>query len=418
MKLVLLFRLIRESINFSINALIANKLRTLLSLLGITIGIFAIITVFTVVDSMESSIRKNIASLGDNVLFVQKWPWVFNGNFAWWKYLNRPQPTIEETNELKRRSSMVDASVFLVNVSKTVEYDANSVDNASINGVSSDYEKVKTFELTDGRFITETEFAAGREVAVIGVNTASDLFDTQNPIGKYIKVFGRKLCVIGIFKKEGSSSFGQSLDETIIVPINFLRNFVDLRSGHSNPAIMVKAKPKVSNDELRDDLTGIMRSLRKLKPIADDNFSINETSLLTKNFDGLFIILSLAGWIIGGFSILVGGFGIANIMFVSVKERTSMIGIQKSLGAKNYFILLQFIFESVILSLIGGALGLLLIFIGTTIISHTQDIELPLTLGNIIRGLTISAIVGLLSGVIPAYSASRLNPVEAMRTGQ
>ena len=224
--------------------------------------------------------------------------------------------------------------------------------------------------------------------------------------------------MVGIFKKEGTNSFGESMDDAILLPVNFLRNFVDVKGQRTNPTIMVKAKSGVSNEELSDELVGVLRSLRKLKPTVEDNFSINETSLLTKNFDGLFVIISLAGWFIGGLSILVGGFGIANIMFVSVKERTGIIGIQKSLGAKNYFIMFQFLFEAIILSVFGGILGLLLIFIGTTIVSNTLDFSLNLTLGNIVWGFTISAVVGLFSGIIPAYVASKLDPVEAMRIGQ
>ncbi|MEI7594874.1 MAG: ABC transporter permease [Bacteroidota bacterium] len=418
MKLRLFLRLVRESAVFSMGALISNKLRTFLSLLGVTIGIFAIITVFTIVDSMESSIRTSIESLGDDVLFVQKWPWSFGSDYPWWKYWNRPQPTIDETFEIKRRITTADASVFVVNTQKTIEFEANSMTNTNITGSSNEYEKVRNFEISEGRFISDAEFSSGKNVVVIGNNIVENLFDKYNPIGKSLKIFGRKVEVIGLFKKEGSNTFGESMDDAVVIPVNFLRNFVDIKGQRTNPTIMVKAKVGVSNEELRDELVGLLRSLRKLKPITEDNFAINETSLLTKNFDGLFVVISIAGWFIGGLSILVGGFGIANIMFVSVKERTGIIGIQKSLGAKNYFIMFQFLFEAIILSLLGGALGLLLIYIGTTIVSSTLDFNLNLTLGNILWGFSISAIVGLFSGIIPAYVASKLDPVEAMRVGQ
>jgi len=225
----------------------------------------------------------------------------------------------------------------------------------------------------------------------------------------------KKLIVIGVFKKEGAGGIGdQGLDKVAFVPINFGRNVVNLRSESLNPIIMIKAKPGVSLLELKDEITGILRSIRRLKPSAPDNFSINQASMLSQGMKSIFSMVNLAGWIIGSFSILVGGFGIANIMFVSVKERTRIIGIQKSLGAKNSFILQQFLYESVILSLMGGILGLLIIYFGTLIINHSQDLTITLTLKNIILGLSISGAIGVLSGYTPAFRASRLNPVEAM----
>ncbi|MDD5569607.1 MAG: ABC transporter permease [Bacteroidales bacterium] len=412
----LLIKLIKESFIFAVTAIIVNKLRTILSLLGITIGIFAIICVFTVVDSMESKVRNSIASLGDNVLFVQKWPWAFGGDYPWWKYMNRPLPTIKEMETIKKNSRYTDAVTFVMSASKKAEYQNNSMENIQINGISNEYEKVWSIELSEGRFISELEFNSGKNVAVIGSEIAKNLYENLNPIGKSLKTLGRKVEVIGIFKKEGEDSFGGNNDNTIMLPVNFIRNVLDIRSDRVDPTIVVKAKAGVSNEQLKDELTGLMRAIRKLKPLAEDDFAINETSLLTKGFDSLFAIISIAGWLIGGFSIIVGGFGIANIMFVSVRERTNIIGIQKSLGAKNYFILLQFLFESVILCLIGGALGLFLVYLGTLFVSFFLDFNLTLTLSNVLMGLSISAGIGIISGFIPAFVASRLDPVVAIRT--
>jgi putative ABC transport system permease protein len=257
----------------------------------------------------------------------------------------------------------------------------------------------------------------GYNVVLLGYTLAQGLFpNNENALGKTVKVAGRNCKVIGLLKKEGESMLGNSMDNQAVVPYNFARLLMDVKSENSDPFIAAKAKPGVTNIQLKDELTGAMRAIRGLKPLADDDFALNETNLLSKNFDGLFDMVSIAGAIIGGFSILVGGFGIANIMFVSVRERTNIIGIQKSLGAKNYFILSQFLFEAVFLSLIGGIIGLLLIYILTLSLHSIIDMEITLTRSNIILGLSVSILIGIISGFIPAYGASQLDPVEAIRT--
>jgi putative ABC transport system permease protein len=414
--MILLLRLIRESYLFAFQAIVVNKLRTLLSLLGITIGIFAVITVFTIVDSMEITIRKNIESLGDNVLFVQKWPWAFGGDYPWWKYVNRPVPKYSELEDIEGRLGGAQAVSFMIGTSRTVKYLDKSMDNIFIYCISKDYDKTMSLDIDDGRYFTTAEFAGGKAVTIIGSNIATNFYENMDPIGKTIKVFGRNIQVTGVLKKKGEDMFGGSEDNQLIIPISYARNVIDINSEIYDPIIIAKAKPGISNDELRDELTGVMRSIRRLKPGAEDNFAINETSLLTKGFESLFSVLSIAGWIIGGFSLLVGGFGIANIMFVSVRERTHIIGIQKSLGAKNYFILLEFLFEAIILCLIGGLVGLLIVYLGTLLVSAGLDMDLTLTSGNIILGLMVSFFIGLVSGSIPAWIASRLDPVVAIRT--
>ena len=413
----MVFTLLKESIVFAWQALVSNKLRTFLSLLGITIGIFAIITVFTVVDSLERNIRGSVQSLGDNVVFVMKWPWTFGPNYPWWKYMNRPVPAYKELAEVYRKSKSAEAIGFRIAARKTIKQQNNTIENAVVSGWSYGYGKVKAFDISDGRYFTEIEADAGYNVVILGANIASGLFpNNQYPIGKTVKVAGRNCKVIGLFKKEGESLLGNTMDNQVVIPYNFARLMMDVKSENSDPFIAVKAKAGVTNAQLKDELTGIMRSIRGLKPLADDDFALNETNLLSNTFNELFDVVGIAGAIIGGFSILVGGFGIANIMFVSVRERTNIIGIQKSLGAKNYFILSQFLFEAVFLSLIGGVIGLVLIYFLTLGASSVIDMEISLTRSNIILGLTISVLIGIISGFIPAYGASQLDPVEAIRS--
>jgi len=411
---MIIAKLIYESLIFALNALVINKVRTLLSLLGITIGIFSIISVFTVFDSLESAIKTEISSLGSNVLFIQKWPWAMGGDYPWWKYLNRPEPKLKEMKELQKRSNTIEYSTFMFSVGRNVYYKNNSMEDIPVVAVSQDYPNVMTLDLQEGRFFTETESNAGRNIAIIGSDVAENLYQGADPVGKTIKIFGRKLEVIGVIKKEGESVFGNSRDNYIFIPAKYAGSVLDMHRIQAS--IIVKAKPGISNDQMIDELTGIMRSIRKLPPREDDDFAINETDIITKGFDQLFGIIKLVGWIIGAFSLLVGGFGIANIMFVSVKERTTQIGIQKSLGAKRYFILIQFLFEAVFLSLIGGVVGLLLVYGLTFIAASLFSFNLVLTITNISIGIFVSGIIGLISGFIPAFIASRLDPVEAMRS--
>ena len=413
----LFLALLKESYFFAWSALNASRLRTFLSLLGITIGIFSIITVFTIVDSLEHNLKTGIQELGDNVVYIHKWPWEFKEDFPWWKYMNRPVPTVKEFERLNGRVKTSQSMAFHVAGRKPVKYKSNTVDNVTITGGSYEYDKITNFDISEGRYFTESESNAGRNTCLIGSTIAEALFlNGENPLGKNIKIGGIKLQVIGVFKKQGESLLGNSTDAQILVPVNFIRNYVDIRSENLDPYIAVKAKDGISNDQMKDELRGLMRGLRQLAPETEDDFALNETKVISQGFDGLFSVVGLAGWIIGGFSILVGGFGIANIMFVSVKERTSLIGIQKSLGAKNYFILMQFLFESVFLSLIGGLMGLLLIWLLTLAIGDSAGMDIFLSQSNVILGVTISFLIGIISGFVPAYSASQLDPVEAIRS--
>jgi putative ABC transport system permease protein len=413
--MILILRLIRESYLFAFQEIIVNRVRTVLSLLGITIGIFCIISVFTIFDSLEIAIRNSIASLGNNVLFIEKWPWVGDSNFPWWKYWQRPEGTLTEMKEIQKRSSLTEVAAFMVAVNKTVKYMGNYVENVTVMGVSQEFDKVWSFEIEEGRYFSPIESNSAKNAAILGAEIAENLFRETNPIEKKVKIFGRNIEVIGVMKKKGEDMFGSGNDRAVFLPINYFRTLVNM--DEVGTSIIVKAKPLVSNDQLRDELTGIMRSIRKLKPQAEDNFTINETSLVTKELDSLFGVIGTVGWIIGGFSLLVGGFGVANIMFVSVRERTSIIGIQKALGAKNYFVLLQFLFEAIFLSILGGILGLLIVLTLVLIISNTTSFHLILTFKNIILGIGVSAIIGLIAGIVPAWAASRLDPVDAMRTG-
>lgn len=418
-KFGIFLKLFIESFLFAFEALRVNKLRTILSLLGITIGIFAIISVFTVTDALERKIRTDVQSLGNNVIYVQKWPWTPEGEdeYPWWKYLNRPLPGYKEMTELEHRMNTVESFAYVASIGgQLIKYKNSSVENAAILCVSQQYNEIKSFELEDGRYFTEGESTSGRPICLLGANVATALFPDGNAVGKEVSVRGNKFEIIGVIKKEGKSMVDISTDDNMIIPVNFARNLVNLRSDRIDPYMMLKAKEGVAMPEMKDELKGAMRSIRKLKPREEDDFALNETSLLADGLNDLFSTLGMAAWIIGGFSILVGGFGIANIMFVSVKERTPIIGIQKSLGSKNYFILLQFLIEAITLCIFGGMIGLGIVYLLTVLVgSNFEDFKFVLTVGNIVTGIGVSAIIGVISGFVPALQASKMNPVDAIR---
>ena len=368
-----------------------------------------------VIDSLEGTIRDNVSSLGNNTIYVQKWPWEFGPDYPWWKYLNRPLPNLDEYEYLKENSHLSENVCFVASTSRTVEFENVSVESSNISLVSNEYGDIRSFELSKGRYFSSMESYAGKNVALIGAEISKNLFGPLNSIGKTIKIGGNKVIIIGEIQREGEDMFGNNHDAFIIIPVQYGRTIFNIKSETLNPMIMVSAKEDVSIDMLQDELYVLMRTVRKLHPMEDENFALNRASMISQGLDKIFGIIDLAGIIIGGFAILVGGFGIANIMFVSVRERTRMIGIQKAIGAKKYLILIQFLTEAIVLCLIGGAAGLILIWLGTILVAGTvEQIKFVLSLKNIITGLLISAGIGIVSGFLPARSASRLDPVNAM----
>lgn len=408
---------IYESLGFAVKALRENLLRTTLSLLGVSIGIFAIIGVFSLVDSLEKSVKNSLAFLGEDVIYVQKWPWIFAPNYPWWRYVNRPQPSIEEFKFLKENLTHASAvSVFAVRGNITAKHKSNSLSGIAVQGVTYEHNKVSSVEVETGRYFSPREMDQGVQVVIIGLNVKKDLFGEYEAVGKDIKIKGRRFRVIGVLEKQGENLLdAPSNDNLCIIPYFALTKMYATGQRGVAPTISVKG---YENDRglinIEYEIRGLLRRFRGQRPKEDDSFALNRPELFAQFLDNIFSVLTLAGALIGSFSILVGGFGIANIMFVSVKERTNLIGIQKSLGAKSYFILSQFLFEAVFLSLIGGLLGLGLVSLLTLI--STETFSVVLGIENILIGLGLSSAIGIFSGIIPAIRASRMDPVEAIRT--
>lgn len=416
--IVLYLRLVYEAFRFSMGALRNNMLRTFLSLTGVTVGVFAIISVLTVVDSLEDSIKGSFSFLGDNVINIDKWPYGLGGEYPWWEYLNRPYPSYEEYEFLRERMEHAAAITIYSRRGNTVaKYASNSYDESIIMGVSSGYDGVKEVLVEEGRYFTEQELNSGRNVALIGHTVAQALFPRESPIGKFVKVRGIKFRVVGTMPEEGESFLGfPSNDENIIIPYLAYKSLFYTGGRYSiSSTISVKGFPEDEGlEKLEWESRGLMRGIRGLKPKAEDSFALNRPEAINQAIGATFSVLEVAGWFIGLFSMLIGAIGIANIMFVSVKERTPLIGIQKSLGAKTHFILFQFLFEAVFLCLLGGLIGLILVYIVSFI--DLGSLDLVLTTSNVTLGCSLAVFAGVSSGIIPAWMASRMDPVQAIRS--
>jgi putative ABC transport system permease protein len=418
---MLTLRLILESLGFAWKALKSNLLRTILSLLGVTIGIFSIIAVLTLVDSLEKNIRDSLNFLGSDVIYVGKWPFTGGNSRDWWKdYIKRPNPSYNEYRFLKANLKNGETvSIFADTDEITVKGDNTSINKIKLTGSSLDYDKLFEINVERGRYFTSDEVESGRSVVILGFEVAQALFPKlENPVGKYVKIKNLRFVIVGVLKREGESFIGNSSrDFSCIIPYDSFRKLYQTGTGRWNENGSDIGLKGFANDvglvELENETRGAMRIKRGLKPTQKDNFVLNRPEAVAKAISGVFDVLGTAGWVIGGFSMLVGGFGIANIMFVSVKERTSIIGLQKSLGAKNFFILFQFLFESVFLSLIGGLAGLFLVWLLT--LAPFGSLQVVLSVKNIVLGLGVSSVIGLVAGIVPAAMAARLDPVLAIR---
>lgn len=410
-------RLIKESFSFALTALNNNKLRTFLSLLGVTVGIFSIIAVLAAVDSLDRSIRENLEGIDTNTIYIM------NISFGptdvpKWKRDNFDPISYDDYKFVMRNVSDIDASAYSIfGIRESVRYQAETLGGVNIAAVTHGIYDIERLKLGRGRFYTELESETGAPVVVIGFRLAENLFDKAEPLGKEIRIFGRKLRVIGVLEKYGDG-IGDSPDDSVYLPVNFARSIINTGKTGYPTAIVIKPKPDVDIDAFEGVLTQKFRVHRGVKAGEINDFFLSKLSGFVSLIDNIIASMNVIGWMLSGFSLLVGGFGIANIMFVSVKERTNIIGIQKSLGAKNRFILFQFLFEAIILALLGGLVGLGLVYLITVLVNLSiDDFTFVLSFSNIAIAIGISSFIGLISGIIPALSASRLDPVEAIRTG-
>lgn len=411
-------QIIVTSISQALHELRANKLRTFLSLLGITIGIFCIIGVLTVLDSMEKNLRTSMSALGNDVIYINRKPWMPEaGEYKWWEYLQRRPMTENDLNAIRKNVNGIKYISIVSNDQVKVKYSDQEAEQVTLFAVSQDFDRIQNVEVERGRYLSSAELEGGNNIAVIGTELYKTLF-TGDPLNKTISFYGQKFTVVGVLKKAGQNMAGFNFDNAVIYPYNAAKSLTNLASmdWNNDPVILVKASDKTDVNEMKDEVEGALRASRRVKPGDKNNFSINQLSQVSERMDTIFKSVNLIGYIIGGFSLIVGAFGIANIMFVTVKERTKVIGLKKAIGARPRSILTEFLIEAITLCIAGGLAGIIVVLLMSLILTYGVDFTVTLSVKNFFTGIGISATVGILAGYIPARAAARLDPVVAIRS--
>ncbi|MBI3139006.1 MAG: ABC transporter permease [Sphingobacteriales bacterium] len=407
-----------SSIKMTLQELWKNKLRTFLSLLGVTFGIFCIISVLAVVNSLEQNIQNEIKALGNNTLYVDKWDYSAGGDseYPWWKYVNRPTPKYEELKQIKERTPSARFAAFKISISDKIFFENNQLTGVNVYGISEDFNDIQPVEIAFGRYLSDAEFSQGSSVGVIGNEIAEKLFlDPERAVGKMITCRGKKITVTGVIKKQGKTMIGGwQFDQSVVLSYRFARNIMDQK--RADPLILVQGQDYLTSKALKDNLTGTLRAIRKLTPTKEENFTLNDVNDFSDAISEAFVSLNIGGWAIATLSLIVGMFGVANIMFVSVRERTSQIGLKKALGAKKRIILAEFLLESAFLCIIGGLIGLLFVFLLTKILTGALDFPVYISTSNLALAISICILVGVIAGYIPARQAARMDPVDAIRS--
>lgn len=410
--------IIASSLKMAMQELWKNKLRTFLSLFGVTIGIFCIIGVLSTVQSLEYNLQQEIKSLGTNTIYIDKWDYSSGGgpDYPWWKYVNRPNQKFNEVEEIKRRTASAKYVAFKIHTQDRIEYKDRILNNIIQYGISEEFSSIQPIEVAFGRYISDAEFERGTNAVVIGNEVAEKLFiEPEIALNKVITTRGKKGVIVGVIKKQGQQMLGGwRFDQSIVMSYRFARNIMDER--RADPLILVQGLDNISAAVLKEDLNGSMRSIRKLSPTQENNFALNSISDFSDLMSQAFVSVNIGGWAIAALSLIVGMFGVANIMFVTVKERTSQIGLKKAIGAKKSVILTEFLLESAFLCIIGGFIGISLVFIAAQIVTRVYNFPIFLSSTLLLIAVGICLAVGLIAGIIPAIRAAKMDPVVAIRS--
>jgi len=405
-----------ESWKIALAQMHSNKTRSMLTALGVIIGIVAVTLMGTAITGIQTGFDKSMAILGDDVLYVSQFPWARVND--WWNYRDRREIKTEYAEPLNRMIAATPNSNLLIavptsNITRNVKRGDNQVTGIFVQGTTADYPLISTVDFNEGRFFNEVETRTAANVCLLGYDVADSLFPAESPIGKEVMIGGQQFRVLGVGARQGSFLGLFSLDSIVIVPLPTFKKFF---SAKSESDVRVKVRDKLKLADAKDELTGLMRRVRALPPEKKDDFNINEQQAFKSTLDPVKNSIALAGLFITGLSLFVGAIGIMNITFVSVKERTKEIGTRKALGARRRTILLQFLIESTSICMFGGLVGLSFAYaMCFGIATAFPSFPVQFSFGLVLIGMFVSIFTGLISGFAPAWSASRLDPVTALR---
>lgn len=407
--------ILRASFRQTMQELKVNKTRSLLSLTGVAFGIFCIIGVLATVSSLERNIQSQVNSLGSNSIYIDKWDYSGGPDKPWWKYRARPRMKYEEAALVRERSVLTDKVTYLMQTAGNVSHGGDMLENSVVYGIDEPQIDIQPIKFAAGRYFSGSEFNSGAPICIIGYVNAEELFgEAKRALGRSVEVKGKRLKVVGIIKKEGKNFIGWDYDNCIMIPYKYCRTIFS--EDATNPILIVKGKEGVTPYAITQELYGVMRQIRRLSPTQEDNFSLNTVEAFSKAISQSFVTINVVGSIIGGISLIVGMFGIANIMFVTVRERRPMIGLKKAVGAKKSTILFEFLLEAALLCILGGAVGIFFVYILTLILSGPLDFPVYLSLPLLGSTVIICLAVGIVAGIIPASQAARMDPVVAIRS--